>query len=43
MTETTGHEAMTIHRLLEFNGVPEDGANADIISNGTKPIRWRRT
>ena len=24
MTETTGYEAQTIHRLLELNGVPED-------------------
>lgn len=24
ITETTGHEAQTIHRLLELNGVPED-------------------
>lgn len=24
MTETTGYEAQTIHRLLELNGIPED-------------------
>ena len=25
MTETTGYEAMTIHRLLELSGLPDDG------------------
>ena len=25
MTETTGYEAQTIHRLLELNGMPEEG------------------
>ena len=24
MTETTGYEAQTIHRLLELNGVPDE-------------------
>jgi exodeoxyribonuclease V alpha subunit len=27
MTETTGYEAQTIHRLLEINGVPEEGGD----------------
>ena len=33
MTETTGYEAQTIHRLLELNGMPEeerDGHSAKI-------------
>ena len=24
MTETTGYEAQTIHRLLELNGIPDE-------------------
>jgi exodeoxyribonuclease V alpha subunit len=28
MTETTGYEAQTIHRLLEINGAPEEGSQA---------------
>ena len=27
MTEATGYEAQTIHRLLELNGMPEDGGD----------------
>lgn len=28
MTETTGYEALTIHRLLELSGAPSEGQNA---------------
>lgn len=37
MTETTGHEARTIHRLLEINGAPKD-SDENIIS----PMRFER-
>ncbi len=30
MTEATGHEARTIHRLLEFNGTPGEGADDSV-------------
>lgn len=43
MTETTGYEAQTIHRLLELNGMPEeerDGHSAN--SRGMRRIRWRQ-
>lgn len=35
MTEATGYEARTIHRLLELNGVPDD-------ENGTSGMRFER-
>lgn len=42
MTEATGYEAVTIHRLLELSGAPsEDRAQASFERNGGK-IRWRR-
>ena len=31
MTEATGHEARTIHRMLELNGIPEDNAGRSAI------------
>lgn len=38
MTETTGMEAMTIHRLLELNGNPEDGGNLRFERNKANPL-----
>lgn len=40
MTETTGYEAKTIHRLLELNGavMEEDRRNATFLRNGENPI-----
>ena len=41
MTETTGYEAQTIHRLLELNGMPEeerDGHSAKFESNAQNPL-----
>lgn len=35
MTEATGYEARTIHRLLEFNGVPDE-------NEGTRGMRFER-
>lgn len=43
MTETSGYEAKTIHRLLEINGLPDDEVNEDRYSymferNESNPI-----
>ena len=39
MTEATGHEARTIHRLLELSGViDEDSAGADFARNEYNPL-----
>ena len=41
MTETTGYEAQTIHRLLELNGMPEeerDGRSAKFERNAQNPL-----
>ena len=41
MTETTGYEAQTIHRLLELNGMPEeerDGHSAKFERNVQNPL-----
>ena len=41
MTETTGYEAQTIHRLLELNGMPEeerDGHSAKFERNTQNPL-----
>ena len=42
MTETTGYEAQTIHRLLELNGVPDEEHDNQAIHFETKcsRIRW---
>ena len=43
MTEATGYEAQTIHRLLELNGVPDRGWHESLrvfILNGMQRIRW---
>lgn len=38
MTEATGWEAKTIHRLLELSGVPEDGAGVRFERNESNPL-----
>ena len=38
MTEATGYEARTIHRMLEINGGMEDGSRARFERNGEKPL-----
>ena len=42
MTETTGYEAQTIHRLLELNGIPEEerdgGHSAKFERNAQNPL-----
>ena len=38
MTEATGCEAQTIHRMLELSGAPEDGKTASFMRNEDKPI-----
>lgn len=41
MTEATGYEAQTIHRLLEINGIPEegrDGHSAKFERNAENPL-----
>ena len=38
MTETTGMEAQTIHRLLELNGNPEEGGSMRFERNEDKPL-----
>ncbi|MBQ9065165.1 MAG: ATP-dependent RecD-like DNA helicase [Blautia sp.] len=41
MTETTGYEAMTIHRMLELSGLPEegrDGRTAHFERNAQNPL-----
>ena len=44
MTETTGYEAQTIHRLLELNGMPEeerDGHSAKFERNAQESAGGR--
>lgn len=38
MTETTGYEAKTIHRLLEMNGAPEESERAEFMRNEENPL-----
>ncbi|MGN0299172.1 MAG: ATP-dependent RecD-like DNA helicase [Lachnospiraceae bacterium] len=38
MTEATGFEAQTIHRLLEINGSPADGSNHFFQRNADNPL-----
>lgn len=38
MTETTGYEARTIHRLLEINGAVEEGKRAQFERNEENPL-----
>lgn len=38
MTEATGYEAQTIHRLLEVSGAPEDGARSIFGKNEENPL-----
>ena len=38
MTEATGYEARTIHRLLEINGAVEEGRNAQFERNEENPL-----
>lgn len=38
MKETTGFEALTIHRLLELNGNPEDGVRGQFERNEMNPL-----
>ncbi len=38
MTETTGYEAKTIHRMLEINGGMEDGSRGSFERNGDNPL-----
>lgn len=38
MTEATGYEAQTIHRLLELTGVPEENASAHFERNEQNPL-----
>ena len=38
MTEATGYEARTIHRMLEINGGMEDGSRARFDRNGENPL-----
>ena len=38
MTETTGYEAQTIHRLLEVNGNPEEEGNTGFLRNAENPL-----
>ena len=38
MTETTGMEAQTIHRLLELNGNPEEGGSMRFEKNELNPL-----
>ena len=43
MTETTGYEAQTIHRLLELNGMPEEERDGHSAKFERKHrIRWRQ-
>ena len=43
MTEATGCEAKTLHRLLEISAVPENGADQRKLCKKCRKIRWRRT
>lgn len=38
MTEATGYEAQTIHRLLEVNGNPEDESTGGFLRNRENPL-----
>ncbi len=38
MTEATGCEASTVHRLLELNGVPDDSSHVTFERNGENPL-----
>lgn len=38
MTEATGYEAQTIHRLLEVNGNPEEEGGSGFQKNGENPL-----
>ena len=38
MTEATGCEAQTIHRMLELSGAPEDDKNVSFMRNEENPI-----
>ena len=38
MTETTGHPASTIHRLLELSGMSEEGGSVRFERNGDHPL-----
>lgn len=38
MTEATGYEAQTIHRLLEVNGNPEEESGSGFQKNGENPL-----
>lgn len=38
MTETTGYEARTIHRLLEMNGSPEENEHAQFLRDEDNPL-----
>lgn len=38
MTEATGCEAQTVHRMLELSGAPEDGKTASFMRNEDNPI-----
>jgi len=38
MTETTGKEAKTIHRLLEMNGAPEENEKAEFMRDEDNPL-----
>lgn len=38
MTETTGYEAQTIHRLLEVNGNPEEESTGGFLRNRENPL-----
>lgn len=38
MTETTGREAQTIHRMLELTGAPEEGTSSGFGRNEENPI-----
>lgn len=43
MTEATGYEAQTIHRLLELSGMPEDDREGQPIHlNEMQKILWKR-
>lgn len=41
MTEATGREAKTIHRLLEISGMPEDNEKAKAVISGTGELFGR--
>lgn len=38
MTEATGYEAQTIHRLLEVSGGPDDGSRGQFARNAENPL-----